>query len=652
MPRKAKGDPPNDSLPDDNRGENQNEPPLEDYSGMPDASGEVITGGPPINRMDPSPDRIAREDKMAAKGELPWIRLQCKRVTPDKVKHPTTGMFIPSSNQMKKFEGQFTEAEVETKVHDYFGGGTIIATAFDPSNSMRYMWRRTYEFAGEPNVSNVLGDCMTTQLAESMGLGAAAAPGTLSPSPLVPGPLMAHVAPDPVKQIENEAKLMEAEARKMEVEAEAQGRKARAQRRIRALERETKQEEEEERFQEDGFAFEGPGRPMPLALRRGAFRGFPPQEPIDEMDRPITSKDMMLREQMQQLRDQNRDLAAKLDRTVEKLGEQNSRPKGETAALVVAIAGALAPLASKMMEISSQGRADARQSQDNLLKLGIEGGNKSDKQMELIMQAMGLKDQRDSNSIEQYTELIRLGGELAGSGGGEESTFEKVARAAGDVLGGVVQAFQSRGPAPQVVQQQIPAQVPRPALPMPGQATGQAQPRPLAPAALPVLPPQTMTVAPRAAPQPQGEGGRAVPPVAAPTANPNPEEEGQGMTDAELAKLAEQILDSAVAESKEKPEQAKWIEVAFKGMPDEWIEAVANAESYNDLIELVKPYVPMMKLLGLIPVFQGDPGIRPWLEKGFVVLQEACKNEMAKPAGEAPETEPVVEEDFGGEEQA
>lgn len=584
---------------------------------------------------------------MASEGKLPWLKIRAKRITPDKVKHPTTGMSIPCANQAKGWDGQYTEAEIESMVQDYFGGGKITVNALNPADDMKIYFRRTYDFPGDPNTSNVLSDCMTTQLAENMGLPHPSATSPTGAPPLIPGPFVAN---DPVKQVEAEARLADAEAKKMEIEVEAQSRKLEAQRKLRRMKQKAEQDEQQERFeQEEGFAFDAPGGPSMLPVPRpgaGRFLGrrFLPEPPLPEMDQPITTKDMMVREQISEMREQNRRLEERLERTMEKLADQGNKPKADTKEMLVAALAAVSPIVAQLIQVQAQNAQAQRQSTENFMKLMLDSGNKTEKTMEMVMQAIGIRDNRESKSNEQMIELIKLGAEMGGSGG-EESMITQVGRAGADILGGIVSAFQTArapGVAPQMAAPRpVPAlPAPRPNVPLPGHSAA-------APRAASLPPPPVVQPAPvhQALPVPGASASQAAP------AAPASAQEPQDVTNADLRKLAERLLDEVASEVESLPKEPKWVETAFSDLPNDWIEAIAQAGSYRDLIEMVKPLVPTHKLIGLLPLVN-KPGVVPWLEMGFEELQAECRRELSGENDPDPNEgkEPVPEEPIGKEE--
>ena len=627
MPRKPKNAPPDDSELEEKPGEDLDESPKNPRG---DASEdldeefppELLESDPdldpedppaeeriPHNRKDIKTARAAKEEKMAAEGKLKWLKIVGKRLTPDKVKHPAHGFFIPCAGQMKKWEGQYTDIDVETMAHDYYGGGKIVVTAFDPENSMKYIWRRSFDFPGEPNTPNIVSDCMTSEMMSLVGSAPNLQGGAMPGAPSLLG--FAHPQPpeDPAKKIEQEARLLEAEGKKAEAEVDFTERRLNAQKRI----REMKRRSEEEERQVNDYQF---GTPDPR-LRRGRF-GLGPEEPfVPEMDRPITTKDMIQQQQLAEIREHNRRLEERLERLME---ARNHEPKTSLAETVAALMAAAAPIMSKMMEIQAENSRAARNSTDNLVKTLIENGNKGEKTMELMMTALGFRDKQEVNKLDQTIKLIELGKDIGG-GGDSDSIIEQIGRAGGDLIGGITAALAGRNASP------APAAPPRPApaasrapLPVPGASIAGYLPNAQA------AKPQPQSSPPPPPTQPPSPAPAAPAPAqAAPAAESSGETE---VTDTELKVLAKQVVQLAAADLAIKPEKPRWVEVAFQGLPDEWVEMVANAGSYEDLTEFAKPYAPYMDLMTLYPRVQADAAALPWLQKGFAQLQELCRKEL------------------------
>jgi hypothetical protein len=271
---------------------------------------------------------------------------------------------------------------------------------------------------------------------------------------------------------------------------------------------------------------------------------------------------------------------------------------------------------------------------------------KSDKTMALIIQALGVQDQRESNKFRDFSEMARLVSDLSdgkGGGGIVSDIAEGLGQVAQGITGAIMAAKQAPPPQHVFVQPPQPPLLPGQVSPPPGVAI-QAMPG----VAQPALPAPRQVVS---IPQ-------------APVAQEQPSGGEDEVTDEDLKSLAAHVLSLALQECDAKPAQAAWVKAIFDGLPNEWVEMVAEAKNYTELADLVKPYATssMDRLVPLILKIKGDPGVRPWLEAGFVQLQAMCRRERgapapppaaaaepAPPAAAAPEETEPAEDGGGGE---
>ena len=578
---------------------------------------EELEGAPepiPVNLADPKPSRNKKERAMVEEGSLPNQKVMVKRLAPDRVVNPATNLAVRCEGQYKVWKGQFTRDEIEEMVHTYFGGGMMrIVQQNDDMNSKefgRMMGRFSLTFPGEPNMQNVIADCLTS-----------------TPVPVgVPGqvPAVPAVPEDPASRIVHDAAILDARRQKMDRETEFEEARLENDRRRRALKRraELQQRMEEGGGEDGGYTFDGQGGPggrLPVPFRPG-LGGFPGRDgrpgPFSEMDAPITTKDMMHQRELDALREEARRVAERLER----ITEENRKPKSDYKELIIALGTVLSPILVKVMDINSQNAIAARESQNQFNRMMAESSNK---QIELFTSVVGIRDKREENGVANMVKLIELGRDMGGSDGeGGGTVIEQIGKAGGDLIGGIVAALQAnKQQAPPVMMHAAP-QLPilrPPAVPMPGASLA-----PRAQAALPA-PPEinpAQRVHSRAP-----EEHQVLQPV----------QEGVQMNDdAKMKVLARDIVQAALDEIDAKPAEPKWVKLAYENLPDDWIEAVANSNSYSDLTEMAKPYAPMKLLVfDFLPRFKSDAGVEPWLRTGYETLQKLCREAMVDDKGAA-----------------
>jgi hypothetical protein len=648
MPRRPRDDSQENSEtgPESNSGRNGSEPEASDIGEEREGDDQIVLDGneqmdevpepASENLMDPKPHKTQRERRMAAEGNLPNQKVMVKRLSPDRVVNPSTGLAIRCEGQYKVWKGQLTRDEIEEMVHQYFGGGImrVVQQNDDMTNSKDFgkmMGRFNLTFPGEPNMQNVIADCSTS------------APVPVS-VPTGGVPSLPIAADDPAAKIAREAAVLEAEKRKMEKELEFDEARLENDRKRRAMKRRA---ELQQRVEEDGedFAFDGPpGSRMPVPFRPGL--GFPgrhgPPLPFDEMNQPLSLKDQIHQSEIDRVKEEARRVAERLER----MSEESRKPKTDMKEMIVALGTVLGPVIVKMLDISNQNAAAARESQNQFNRLMAENANK---QLEMFTNVIGIKDNRENNNFEHMVKLIELGKDMGGGEDGEGggTVIEQIGRAGGDLIGGIVEALQ-RGkqqpapvmmPHPQALPVIKPSAVPHPGASLAGYPHP-ALPPPPAPTAAPAINPAQVVHAPPAAqqvqtPEPTGQTEAGEPP----------------MDDKQLKAIARAIVQAALEEIDTKPAESKWVLVAFKNLPDNWIEAIANANSYTELTEMAKPYAPMdLLFLKFLPKFQGDPGVKPWLETGWAELREMCLEEMKSGVTQAEgRSAEDAETEFGGE---
>jgi len=594
---------------DENENENEGEDGNKDDKPLDDAAPQPPDPPAPDNLKNPDVKKIKEDRKMALEGKLPERKFVVKRIEPQKVRHPQYGFSIICYNQRRDWCGQYTDAEVEEFATKYFGGGHF--QTISHSLEGKLLGRRTFANPGDPNMDNVIADCCTSEQIAKYKEALAAPPNKNQPQ-AASAPAAPAVSEDPMSLAQKEILGMKAEVAVKAARVE----KEKAEAEIYEQQRELRNAK---------YGFRPPHRrdyrPDGSVVEDDRFA--PPPKPVDELEKPLTAKDMLFNK-----------LDA-LNSQFAMIHNRPSEPKTNMAETIAALIAAAAPILTEVIKISAENQRAQTESQRELMKTILDSGKQSDKQVEMLMQALGLRDQRQANSSKEMIELIKLGGELSG-GNNSGSWVSDIGQALGDIAGGVAGAItaakqqQRPGLPQQMVRQPVPQVGPRPV------PVGPSAPRAL-PA--PVAGPRGVPVQRAGNPAPVAPRPLPVPPVQAPP-EPVPASEDDSMTDDDMRRLATEVLTSVLQEADHKPSSPQWVTIAYNGLPTDLLKEIAGAPDSEKLIEIFQPYANFSMLMAIGNKIKSDPSVESWLRAGFASLQQMAREEL----GVEPEPEPVTDD--------
>ena len=517
-------------------------------------------------------------------GQRRYYVLNATRLTPLTAISPD-GRRLGCKGQRATMDGHFDlEALKEVAqdwIQDHFGGGKILCNVHNPDNDNKICRRWEFNFDGLPNFETILAD-----------MYGGAMPGGSVSEIATPTGMIPQIPLDPAEKIKREAKVIEAEDELEQAKQRREERRIEALKRRAQLNREREKVEDEEEAREEQRRYGMVRPPMHFGPA-----GFGAGEPVNELDRPVSVRDLMAQQQVQALQGEISELKHMM----------KEQPKGDTKDMVVSLTSALAPVLLQMMTNNQKMAEIQRASQDSLIKTMLDNASRADQTMTTIIKAIGLTDDRNKNSMDQIVNLIRLGSEMsAGESGGIVSD---ICQGVGDIAKGVAETIvQARQPMAQV----RPAGPPQPALrapmPLPGQVSAQLpQPRPV-PQSMPQ--PVQRVLAPQSVQQAPEEG---VQPVSA---------------EEEMGEVVTEVLRAILAQCESQPNEPDWTEVAYYRLPNKYLRLVANTPDEDALIRMFKPFAPVNLGAQLLVKMQANPSIKSWLRRGLADLRGSARQQI------------------------
>ena len=595
------------------------------------------------NQRDPNPEAIAEEAQMAAVGEAAMVKVYAKRITPEKLNYKGQPLFC--AGQKKNFEGQFTREEMETLVKDYFGGGKIRITVHDlDTGKVKHTW--WFENPGLPNVDNIIGDLYA-------GDPAAANPNFSvgSTKQGLSGDddgLSEGLETDELKDVELQIKKAKYDRVLERRQDELRQTQHEARQRDAVRQREVDEEEDRNRREEEG------GNDLPaFVMGPGGMRvpwrpGMPLPGQQDPLDKPLTQREVMQEFSRQQEISELKDTVKDLMREVR---DARKEPSGGGNELLLGMMASMQKSSEATIQAITQMNRKPEGDQDKFLALMkmFTDTQKNDKTMELIVNMMGVKEDKESNKLGNMLKMIEVGANLsggAGVGGENEEWWKSMLRGIGDAGGALAAKLTPPGPAPRPPQARPKLPVPQAVTPVPGEVAvrppGAAVPAPL---------PQ-----PRAAPTPAlvtDQSQEEVPAMEEGTPilrmpgaiAEEAAKEGTVMTpDQEFGIIINATLEEMLIEADSKPAEPGWIDEVFKVLPLTWLKKIANTTDYNQFIEEIKPYVDIGVGMKLKARIDSDPDMQPWLIDGFEQLKGWAQEQVSKFPEAAPEEPPAAVE--------
>ena len=572
-----------------------------------------------------------------------YIEVSATRMTPHIVNLPDQRR-VRCRGQKMKWDGHYDLKGLKEQVADWcavhFGKGHIQVRVMDMEDRKKIIRNWTFDPDGEVNVDQIMEDL---EKRPDCGMAVISAYGTVPPPQATQsGYEMSEVdrAKLEARKIEADADIAAAKIKKAEAEREAD-------RRRRRLQEEEDREREEDELREEARKLGVPVKALerlkaqqdlagPDYLFGPPQGGQPPQQPMNEMDMPMSRAEYYQQRETEGLRMEIQELKAALR---DGQGSRSNLPE-----LVTAIGTAIAPLVVAMQDKAARSDEAAREDRKEAYRILAESTKGSDKMMGTFLEFLKTATDQSKLSDDRILRLLEFGQKMGGEGG--QGWISEIGTAVGEIGHGIVSALHGGKrpalPPPQGARAPAPQPGGVSGQPVPGYTTG-ALPASAPRAQLPPGHPPPATVPP---PMPGGVSSGA--PVA--PANPPPEpaaveeEEVTPMTfEQEMQGAVSEVVRSMLRQCQSRPQNAEWVEVAQGFLPEAAIHTVLETASENDLIEYFKPFVPPKLGVQFYIAMQGDPRIKAWLRAGLADLKELI-NESLEEQGDTPAPEVVTDE--------
>ena len=622
--------------------------------------GEAPEGGPERrakrsagqSAKPPRKSKQQREEPKMANDEI--CIFSANRMSP-KLMH-YKGKLLRCDNQGFQVTGNFTQGEFEGLCHEHFGGGVLRwskqGSERTKSGGLATESSGIFRFPGLPNPEAIIADCYNGDLTAAEDLNvligaqapagfapaAGAAPASSSQAPLT-------ATPDPATE---ELRGQQVELKRMEMQQLLEQRRAMLEE---ARARAADQREERRKKERAERATTGrPGFGRPVDRERGVFAfdgeesGAPdysnqdaPRRPYPLAERSIGPRDLAdilsRNSELQELRNELREL-----RTQKKDGPSDMTMM---MTLIIEANKANAEILKSIAQTAQSNREASSERDMAMLRL-VTDGNKTEKTMELLINAMGVREDKRGNEVATMLKLMEAGANLAGGKGfDDEPWWQSLLRGLGDAVGplaGKMLQGQGQGAAQPVMRLPQPAapvaRKPTSAVPAPGQLESR------------VPNPESFAVkAPEAAPELAAAPARpALPQMEGASVVQSEEAEEPVSPEDEMREIVDAVLDDILEEAKKKPREAAWTSTVFELVPLAMLQKIAKATDYTALINSFQPYANVAKAARLLSLIKSDANMVPWLASGFESLQEQAQGEVAKyPVDESAPSLPMVE---------
>jgi len=620
--------------------------------------GEAPEGGP---EPDPKPAaRPGAKQRRKSKQEEPAMAndpsamyvFTANRMSP-KLMH-YRGKLLRCENQAFQITGNFSQGEFEGLCHEHFGGGvtrwTKMTTERTKAGTLVTEGGGMFRFPGLPNPESIIADCYNGDLSSAEDLNpllGAPGPNSLAAVPMsaaAPAQAPLTATPDPATE---ELRNPQVELKRMEMQQLLEGRRAsleEARGRAADQREERRKKERAERATMAGR----PGFGRPVDRERSAFAfdgeesGAPdysnqdaPRRSYPLAERSIGPRDLAdilsRNSELQELRNELREL-----RTQKKDGPSDMTMM---MTLIIEANKANAEILKSIAQTAQSNREASSERDMAMLRL-VTDGNKTEKTMELLINAMGVREDKRGNEVATMLKLMEAGANLAGGKGfDDEPWWQSLLRGLGDAAGPLVgKMLQGQGAAQPVMR------LPQPAAPVARKSTsavpapGQLESRVPNPESFAVRPPEAapeLAAAPARPALPQMEGASVV---------QSEEAEEPVSPEDEMREIVDAVLDDILEEAKKKPREAAWTSTVFELVPLAMLQKIAKATDYTALINSFQPYANVAKAARLLSLIKSDANMVPWLASGFESLQEQAQGEVAKyPVDESAPSLPMVE---------
>jgi len=575
----------------------------------------------PENSQEEDPMPPSKSELMPEPIEKPPDKsvFQVERISPPTVVLPN-GEVVACKGQAWELVGAYTKDQVEELIKEHGGKGTygISARDYRSSKVLCPSWLFKVE-NGEVNIPGVLSDMYPLKARQLIKAGLLSPDGVLADfadaagfnfeagneeqeqpeRPEAPRDRQEEVMVTRSGDESPEATMLRKELEELQQQQSVEQLRATvAEQRRMVHERSVRRKQVEAEVDEEISS----GRPPPFRRRRHR------EEEGDDPDRPMTRAEQelaMLKAQM----------AAK----------PGDGGLGVIANMMIESAKSNAEIMKEVSKASQANESRNRELMMEIMKTSMEKSTamaaQSDKQFELMIKMLGLKEDNKKGELDTMIRLMEFGANMSQSGSAEGVPWWQELLGGIGQLGGVVAEKLGGGK---------PAMVP-------------AGPQAMLPAG---NPPALIR-----APQAQLPGAVHVDPSEVQSAEAvvlpgEPTQSGGQPVEDALGTTVNAIIEAILAQKDTKPNAADWVEIAYQDLPYEVIKRIAAAQDPKELLPLAEPYITWPLKLKAGAIIQGDPAFVPWLKSGFEELQAMCREQVAErePATAAPQADNVIEE--------